>query len=111
MGPQSFDDLVISNRIDVYDVSKSIWREAQVIDIHDQAWLSEKIGAQAYKSVLDGVQAMPPVTGQIVRIKIHYSKMSKRYDEVIERSQFDERIASVQLHYAKMKREEPAEAT
>ena len=110
MGPQSFDNLIITNRIDVYDASKSIWREAQVIDIHDEAWLSEKIGAAAYKSVLDGAQMMPPVKGQIARIKIHYSKMSKRYDEVIERSQFDERIASVQLHYAKTKREKPAEA-
>ena len=45
---------------------------------------------------------------QITKIKVHYKGLSKRYDEVIERGDFEQRLASVQLKYAKTDKKGPA---
>lgn len=51
---------------------------------------------------------VPTKDREISKIKVHYKGLSKRYDEVIERHDFEQRVASVQLNYAKEGKTGPA---
>ena len=44
---------------------------------------------------------MPDADRRVGKIKVHYKGMSNRYDEVIDRTDFGTRVASVQMDFAK----------
>ena len=63
--------MILNNLIEVFDDSKLKWREARVIQIDR-----------------DNV-------GHIFKIKIHFKGLNKKFDEVIDRQNFDRKVKSV----------------
>jgi len=87
----NFDELNINNRIDVYDTSKSKWREARVIDIQRVESSSLDDGSH------QGSQAI------IQSIKVHFKGLHSKFDEVIAQKDFKQLISPISHHQSKRK--------
>ena len=74
----SYDSLLVNNRLDILDLEKNKWREARVTGIGKGST-------------------------EIESINIHYKGLSAKFDEKIVRSDFAERIKSVQEGFAARK--------
>ena len=53
-------------------------------------------------------QVEHPEVNKVGQIKVHFKGMTSRTDEVIDRTEFGTRVASIQLDYSKSGKKGPA---